>query len=260
LQAQSASLQVDAGPYHGVCPGITPTFTLGGNPTASGGNGTYTYQWQPTTSLNNSTIANPIASPTVTTTYTVTVTSNGETKPGTVTIYFYNYSVNAGRDTTISQGQTITMHAQAPGASTINWSCTTSQNIYNQNTGNPDVFPSATATYTVAGTFFPGNCIVYDYVTVNVIQGNNLFFFNTFTPNGDGANDVFYIGNLEKYPDNILEIYNRYGQKLFSKTPYQNDWNGTFLNTELPAGTYFYILDTRSDTGGVHKGTVTIVK
>jgi len=60
---------------------------IGGSPTASGGTAPYTYSWTPTTGLNNAGIANPTASPSVTTTYTVTVTdSNGCTDDADVTV------------------------------------------------------------------------------------------------------------------------------------------------------------------------------
>lgn len=255
LQAQPTS--VDAGPYRKVCPDTS--ITLGGSPTASGGVAPLTYSWQPASSLSSATVANPIAYPNATTTYTVIVTdATTKSKTDTVTIFLYSAYLNAGLGASIQQGQTITLHAQAPGASQIYWSSPNS-NIYNQNTFNPDVFPPVTSTYTVVATF-PHGCIVYDRVTVHVTPSNNLYFFNTFTPNGDGANDVFYVGNLEKYPDNVLEIYNRYGQKVFNKTGYQNDWDGKYLNEELPAGTYFYILDTKSPTGGKYKGSVTIIR
>ncbi len=254
MQAQSPS--ADAGLYQKICPGLS--IGLGGNPTGSGGVPPLSYSWLPN-NLSNSSSPNPTAYPNVTTTYTVTVMgSNGESQKDTITIFVYNSYLNAGPDTTIQQGQTITLHAQTNGAGTIYWA-SNSNNIYNPNSATPDVFPTSTTTYTVIAVF-PDSCTVYDLVTVTVIKGSNLFFYNTFTPNGDGANDVFYIGNIEKYPDNVLEIYNRYGQKVFTKTGYSNDWDGKYLNDELPAGTYFYILDTKSSSGGKHKGSVTIVR
>jgi PKD repeat protein len=60
---------------------------IGGSPTTSGGTAPYTYSWTPSTGLNNAGIANPTASPSVTTTYTVTVTdSNGCTDDADVTV------------------------------------------------------------------------------------------------------------------------------------------------------------------------------
>jgi gliding motility-associated-like protein len=257
--AHAQAPSADAGPYQVFCSSGPVGVTLGGAPTASGGISPYTYQWQPSVSLNNAQAANPLATVTVTTTFTVTVTgSNGESAKDTVTIRLYNYGIDAGRDTIIKQGQTITLHGHANGATHVNWE-PSNYNIYNQNSLNPDVFPGVTITYTFSAVY-PGGCVLYDYVTVTVIPGSDLFFFNTFSPNGDGANDYFYIGNIEKYPNNVLEIYNRYGQKVFSKTPYQNDWDGKYLNNELPAGTYFYILDTKTDSGGKHHGQVNIIR
>jgi len=256
ISLRAQALVADAGLYQKICPDTS--VRIGGTPTGSGGVGTLSYAWSPKASLNDSTLANPIASPTVTTIYTVFISDKTETKKDTVTIFVYNAYLYAGPDVTIQQGQTITLHAQANGANMIYWSAP-GNSIYNANSFNPDVFPSSTTLYVVVA-HFPGNCTVYDHLTVTVVPGNNLFFYNTFTPNGDGSNDVFYIGNIEKYPDNVLEIYNRYGQKVFTKTDYQNDWDGKYLNDELPAGTYFYVLDTKSSSGGKHKGSVTIVR
>lgn len=69
------------------------------------------------------------------------------------------------------------------------------------------------------------------------------------SPNGDGKNDYWVVENLELYPDNSLEIYNRWGNLVFKAHPYNNDWDGRDIgsgtNDKLPAGTYFYILDTK---------------
>jgi gliding motility-associated-like protein len=80
---------------------------------------------------------------------------------------------------------------------------------------------------------------------------------NGISPNGDGSNDVFTIEGLEKYPNNRVSIFNRWGASVFEKTNYQSDWGGTWNNTYLPDGTYFYILD---DGGGkvLKKGYIQI--
>ena len=69
-----------------------------------------------------------------------------------------------------------------------------------------------------------------------------LFFPNGFSPNNDGKNDFFEILGVEKTPENYLEIYNRWGQLVYSKTKYFNDWGGNNQdNNQLIEGTYFYI-------------------
>ncbi|HXU25909.1 MAG TPA: gliding motility-associated C-terminal domain-containing protein, partial [Bacteroidia bacterium] len=257
LFAQTTTFSVDAGPYRKICPGTVTT--IGGNPTASGGSGNYQYIWRPGKSLYDSTSANPIASPSVTTTYTVFVTdhsSTGGPKSDTVTVYVYPYSINAGHDTTIKQGQTITLHGQAPGNSVVWWN-PQHGSLFNENSLNPDFYSQTLGNDSVLLIAnFPHGCVLYDHVVIKVTPSTELVFYNSFSPNGDGSNDSFVIGNLNLYPNNTLEIYNRYGQKVLSKNPYDNDWNGTYLGTELPCGTYFYILDTHDDKGGKHKGEV----
>ena len=87
------------------------------------------------------------------------------------------------------------------------------------------------------------------------------FFFNQFSPNGDGTNDRLWINCLESYPDNWIEIYNRYGNLVFearNMTP-DNTWDGTRNNQEVPDGTYFYILDL-GDGSEIQKGWIQIIR
>jgi gliding motility-associated-like protein len=68
-----------------------------------------------------------------------------------------------------------------------------------------------------------------------------------FTPNRDGKNDVFFIKGLDDYPDNSIVIYNRWGNKVWEKSGYQNDWDGVNENGEpLAQGTYFVVFKVRS--------------
>lgn len=78
----------------------------------------------------------------------------------------------------------------------------------------------------------------------------DLIIPNTFTPNGDGKNDTFVIPGLAEYPDNTLEIFNRWGSQVFrSGAGYKNDWTGNGLNE----GTYFYILRITGKSNKVEK-------
>ncbi len=74
-------------------------------------------------------------------------------------------------------------------------------------------------------------------------EGGNLIVFNGFSPNGDGTNDSFVIQNIEQYPENRLEIYNRWGEMVFQARGYQNNWDGSWKGKKLPDGTYFYFLE-----------------
>jgi gliding motility-associated-like protein len=86
------------------------------------------------------------------------------------------------------------------------------------------------------------------------------------TPNADGRNDVLIIEGVERSSDNELQIYNRYGVRVYGKTNYNNDFNG-FSNRrmvvnrhmELAAGIYFYIF-TLHDLDQKHQGYLYISK
>jgi len=69
---------------------------------------------------------------------------------------------------------------------------------------------------------------------------------NTFTPNGDGINDTWEIKYLDYYPKSTVNIFNRWGQKVFSSIGYPTPWDGTYKGTVLPSGTYYYIIDPKN--------------
>lgn len=219
--------------------------------------------WAPAALVNNPDSANPITTPSVTTVYTLTVRDkSGKEASSTVTVSLYPYSVYAGKDTTISQGQTITLHGIAPNDSSVWWMYKiTGNQMFNPNILNPNYFAQqyGVDTLTLAANF-PHGCTLYDQLVLTIIPSTTLYFFNSFSPNHDNVNDLFIIGNIQDFPNNTLDIYNRYGQNVFSKTSYQNDWDGSYMGNELPAGTYFYILDTHDAKGGKYHGEVTIIK
>lgn len=77
--------------------------------------------------------------------------------------------------------------------------------------------------------------------------------YNGVTPNGDGNNDYFHIENIESFLNNKVQIFNRWGQKLFETTNYNNKtnrWNGTINGDKETAvsATYFYIIELGNGT------------
>lgn len=75
-----------------------------------------------------------------------------------------------------------------------------------------------------------------------------------FSPNGDGVADFWVVqGLLEGHPNHKVQIYNRWGNLVYSAGPYNNDWNGSSesgLNSgePLPVGTYYYMIEFGDDT------------
>ena len=92
-------------------------------------------------------------------------------------------------------------------------------------------------------------------------RSNNVsgFLFNQFSPNGDGTNDLLVVNNIEDYPNNNIEIYDRYGNQVFKARPYDNTWDGTHNDDDLPKGTYFYVFDL-GDGSEIRKGWIQIIR
>jgi len=79
-------------------------------------------------------------------------------------------------------------------------------------------------------------CVDYDTVSLKAYE----FFIPTlFTPNGDGLNDTFRITGLGENYD--LEVYNRWGDRVYLKSNYKNEWDGEGLSDGVY---YFMITDT----------------
>ena len=115
----------------------------------------------------------------------------------------------------------------------------TTQNISNLNSGNYYV--------TVMDT---NGCRISGEITLT--QPLSLEMPQGFSPNDDGKNDLFVIHGIEAYPDNVLTIYNRWGNIVYSKKGYFNEWTGNSNNgQQLPDATYFAILE-------VNKGEIVL--
>jgi gliding motility-associated-like protein len=82
---------------------------------------------------------------------------------------------------------------------------------------------------------------------------------NSFSPNGDGRNDLWEIKNLSAYPRNTVEVFNRYGQRLFRSIGYNIAWDGSFKGQPVPEGTYYYIINLKNGNKSL-SGSVTIVR
>ena len=91
-------------------------------------------------------------------------------------------------------------------------------------------------------------------------EENCIVIHNVITPNGDGINDKFEIDCIELFPENKLEIFNRWGDKIKSFVHYNNTthmWKGDNEKGEpVPDGTYYYILSIQD--GGTRTGWILV--
>jgi gliding motility-associated-like protein len=83
-----------------------------------------------------------------------------------------------------------------------------------------------------------------------------------FSPNGDLYNDTWNISNFVYYPEMLVLVYNRWGQKVFESKGEYKEWDGRDMSgVPVPENTYFYVIQgLPSDDGSIVKGTVTILR
>ena len=112
-------------------------------------------------------------------------------------------------------------------------------------------------------------CIAIDDVYIEVLPnpGNAMFIPNTFTPNGDNANDYFFAYGYNLASIKSMRIYDRWGELLFQKEeiPVENEsegWDGTFQGQVVNNGVYAYIIELTFDNGitTAFSGNVTVIR
>ncbi|RLF65771.1 MAG: hypothetical protein DRN30_03385 [Thermoplasmata archaeon] len=82
---------------------------------------------------------------------------------------------------------------------------------------------------------------------------------SSFTPNGDGTNDVWVLQNIDRYPNCEVIIFSRWGKKVFESNGYSDPWDGSYNGGQVPSETYYYIIDLNNGDEP-YNGTLTIVR
>jgi gliding motility-associated-like protein len=113
---------------------------------------------------------------------------------------------------------------------------------------------------TVTGAVSPNYAItpVPGTLTINPAP-HTITIPTAFTPNGDGINDTWKIKYLDLYPNCTVEIYNRYGEHVYSSIGYGMPWDGTYKGAALPTSTYYYIINLKNGNE-VLSGFVAIIR
>lgn len=220
-----------------VCEGVAV------NLQASGG---VRYEWTPAAGLSSATISNPIASPTDSTIYKVTVFSEyGCFDTASVAVNIWKKPLaNAGPNKQILEGQSIPLEGTAAGTQVI-YFWTPTNTLTNTSSLSPVARPVDNTTYTLHVVSQLGCGTSTDDVFVRVFK--EVKIPNAFSPNGDGINDDWKIINLITYPEATLQVFNRHGQKVFESRGYARNWNGTYNGHPLPVGTYYYVIDLKTE-------------
>ena len=235
---------------------------------ASGG---ISYTWLPATGLSNSVIADPVANPDTTTTYTVSIVTvdlfdDTCVQNQTITIYVADpslYSISATTDDdTLLQGQSTIIHAITDPGLAVNWLPSASLN--NPGSFNPIAAPQSTTTYTVSildSEGCPKTASVTVYVMSKECDVANVFVPNTFTPNGDGNNDILYVRGKE-ISQLYFAVYNRRGELIFETTNINIGWNGMYKGAKADPDVFAWYLRAKCFNEGEleNKGNVTLIR
>jgi gliding motility-associated-like protein len=154
----------------------------------------------------------------------------------------------------ITLGDVVTL--TATGGVTYSWSGDDIQS--GQNTNVIKVRPRLATTYKVTVTNANG-CSETMEITINLVAGMKFTPNNVITPNGDGKNDVWVVKNLDYYPQNTVNVYDRAGRRVYSAKGYKNDWDGTYNGQPLAEGVYVYVIDLGAGVSPL-RGTVNIIR
>lgn len=159
---------------------------------------------------------------------------------------------DAGEDVSIIEGGQAGLIAR--GGVRYQWS--PAESLSDVTSATPIARPTKTTTYTLTVTTQYG-CIDTDEVTVEVIP--RIKPSNAITLNGDGLNETWYIENIEHYPKCHIQVFTRWGVKIFESTGYSTPWNGTHLGKQLPMAAYYYIIEL-DDKEKPITGSITLIK
>ncbi len=233
--------------------------------------GGFAYSWSPSSGLNNSTIANPIASPASSTSYTVaisTVNPMGDTcivsLSTNITVIdpaLFPISAVADNDS-IFLGSSTIIHAITDTTLTILWSPATG--LSNPNSFNTTASPTTTTTYTLTvidSSGCPKTATVTIYVLSMQCDPADVFVPNTFTPNGDGQNDVLFV-RANMITEMYFAVYNRWGEMVFETTNQNVGWDGIYKGMKADPAVFAWYLRATCYNGNELKkqGNTTLIR
>jgi gliding motility-associated-like protein len=231
------------------------------NPDVKGKKSGYHYYWNNTDSSFYSTQMNPIIQVAHSDWYKIRVTNESDCYgSGSIDSFFVSFDYNVipvfGKDTSICQGKSVKL-APLSGKGNFHWSSippgfsATSKYII--------VTPKVQTKYilTISDNKCKGNP---NGITVFFLKKDTLYIPNIFTPNDDGINDVFKI-TTHNYEAFNLNIFNRWGQKVFFSNTDAISWDGMFDGTQAPDGVYFYTLEIKTNCEDINNsGTISLYR
>jgi gliding motility-associated-like protein len=193
-------------------------------------------------------------------TYTYTNEFGCDTKESRIAFVDLTPKVRLGNDITIFKGDTVTIKSTITGSYkndlVVSWSPTAGLN--SGTIGRPVASPNTTTQYVLSAKSLSSNCVNYD--TIVIIVKTKIQIPTGFTPNEDGINEAWILEGIEDYPNAEVKIFNRWGGEIFTTKNYPNNpFDGKKDNSNLPMGTYYYVIKTGDDVPTL-TGYVTLVR
>ena len=187
--------------------------------------------------------------------YTTAAGCHSDTLAKDVIVHPYPVA-DAGPDIFLLQGGQATLRATATGSTNYTFLWTPNTWLNDPAVLQPITKAEADIIYmlTVTGE---GGCAASDEIFVKQLL--KPVIPNVFSPNGDAINDTWIIRYLDSYPGATVQIFDRYGKRIFSSVGYNNPWNGTIGGNPVPAGVYYYIVDPKNGLKPIN-GSLTIIR
>lgn len=241
----TVSIVAQAGSDVTVCP--TPSVAL----TGTNSFGAVSFDWfllpNNTNSVANTPTFSAATPPTAPGSFTyVLVTSSSVAAcfdQDTVVVNIFGLpTVDAGPTFTIPVFSNVTIGGSpttTSGSVSITWS--PSFDLNDPSIQNPVASNTLNTTYTVTVVDLTTGCTVSDTMTVFLYP--LIVIPNGFSPNGDTKNERWIIDYIDQFPENTVEIYNRWGELLYFFNNYNGQFDGKFKGKDLPVGTYYYIIN-----------------
>ncbi|UYQ93579.1 PKD domain-containing protein [Chitinophaga horti] len=244
-----------------ICEGNVTQLAVTGNATR--------YQWLPSPTINRTDVLTPLVNPTVTTRYAVVGYGEDacftDTAWATVTVNPKPKLVTGG-DRTVPAGSVVPLNIQSsPDVITWKWSPAKYLDCYD--CPQPTATPRENITYNVLATNVYG-CTSTEEIAIRLQCLNSVTFLpNSFSPNGDGQNDVFYVRGRGVKSVRTFRIFNRWGELVFERANFNIDdiafgWDGRHAGQLLVPDVYVYYVQAVCDNNEplLLKGNVTLLR
>ena len=259
------SIRVLTVPYPQVNAGADTTLCYNTSGRLRGQTDGSSWVWSPSLYLSNASLLNPVTSPPRTTDYILTAfDTRGCPKPGRDTVKVFvqpKMIVSAGHDTAVVTGQPLQL--LATGGTSYIWSP-----AFYLSSG---VIPNPLALFDEASNGIrykvrvlnAAGCADSAYVTVKVFGTKPEVFIPTaFTPNNDGLNDFLFPLGAGIRSIEYFNIYNRWGQVVYSGKGNLPGWDGSIQGSRQGTGTFVWEVKATTFTGAnyTRKGLVTLIR